>query len=53
MCDRLGTIAEQPSPEACARDIMPTVAIERLFKIAQDRSIFIARVGADHCRYIS
>ena len=28
---------------------MPTLAIERLFKIAQYRNIFIAGIGLDHC----
>ena len=38
---RVGTFAEQPSPEVCSLTIMPTVVIERLFKIAQRRNIFI------------
>ena len=32
---------------------MPTLAIERLFKIAQYPNIFIDRVGLDHCRKIA
>jgi len=37
---RVGTFAEQPSPEVCSEDIMPTLAFERLFKIAQHRKYF-------------
>jgi hypothetical protein len=47
-----GTFAEQPSPEVCSPNIMPILAIERLFEIAQWRNIFIARIRFDHCRKI-
>jgi len=50
---RVGTFAEQPSPEVCSPNIMPILAIERLFKIAQWRNIFIARIRFDHCRKIA
>jgi hypothetical protein len=47
---RVGTFAEQPSPEVCSPNIMPILAIERLFKIAQWRNIFSVRI--DHCHEV-
>jgi len=48
----LGRSLKQPSPRSLLANIMPTLAIKRLFKIAQFRNIF-ARVGLDHWRKIS
>jgi hypothetical protein len=48
---RVGTLLKQPSPRSLLANIMPTLAIERLLKIAQFRNIF-TRVGLDHCRKI-
>jgi hypothetical protein len=53
---RVGTFAEQPSPEVCSLKIMPTMAIERLFKIAHYPNIFASSVGlvmVDRAEYVS